>query len=771
MANIYDDAAEAAARAQQELATFGQISADTAAKLQVANAAVAAFETKMNLATAASAALYRTFTSYNRAVIDGVKSYGDLAETTDNLATAFEAVTAALAFILPIGRAAKIVTAGLGLLGGELIRSSKAVGQQLDGLRSGFDELARVGGTTARGLTDMFDAMQQAGISAKDFPAFAKALAENSQILSTFGGSVTRGRDTVLGLTEDLRPMRDQLMNYGIRIEQIGEASMGFIKNQRLMSLGTNANLNMGKDAMMSYVKELDLLTRLTGMSRQDQEKLREEAMSNAAYAATIDQLLAEGRKEEAEAIQKAQVYFANLGPGALKGFRDSISGFVGVTGEASDLQLASNMEVMKFADDLRAGRLKSAEEIARGAQGVYRELDSVNKTVGRSAAQLGTSFGTVYTETRRVGPLIGESAEDMMARAREEQEKRDLALKKQNEEFIKANDKMIHYQKVLQNQVSRYQDAMGATTSSLGWLGDMAIKAGEALGLLAGEKNPKPPSSPATSRGVPTSGSAMGETKGGAAGAGAAPASSMGVPPPGAGVARPEQAPQLAAIRDLIGKVESYGGDYNVAVGGAKYNLTDMTIKEVMDLQRKLIASNQGSAVGKYQVIATTLSEAVAKLGISRDEKFDQATQDRIGDYLIMKRGYAQYANNPTQEAKERFLSNLAAEWAGLPAGPDGRSRYAGVGNNKAGIGWNEALEKFADGGTLGAGKMGIAGEAGAELVTGPADITPMNDLMTAVRDLIGVTQMSLSTLESINRNTSNAADVGDRMLRLAQN
>ena len=35
-----------------------------------------------------------------------------------------------------------------------------------------------------------------------------------------------------------------------------------------------------------------------------------------------------------------------------------------------------------------------------------------------------------------------------------------------------------------------------------------------------------------------------------------------------------------------------------------------------------------------------------------------------------------------------------------------------------------------FADGGNLGSGKWGIAGEAGPELVKGPASITPMDKL-----------------------------------------
>jgi hypothetical protein len=39
-----------------------------------------------------------------------------------------------------------------------------------------------------------------------------------------------------------------------------------------------------------------------------------------------------------------------------------------------------------------------------------------------------------------------------------------------------------------------------------------------------------------------------------------------------------------------------------------------------------------------------------------------------------------------------------------------------------------------FANGGTLGAGKWGIAGENGPELISGPATVTPMNGSATYV-------------------------------------
>jgi hypothetical protein len=77
-----------------------------------------------------------------------------------------------------------------------------------------------------------------------------------------------------------------------------------------------------------------------------------------------------------------------------------------------------------------------------------------------------------------------------------------------------------------------------------------------------------------------------------------------------------------------------------------------------------------------------------------------------------------------------------------------------------------------FEEGGTLGAGNVGIAGEGGApELITGPANITPMNDLMRAFGDMTAVLQASLSRLDTIARATSATQDSSSKMLSYAQN
>jgi hypothetical protein len=135
--------------------------------------------------------------------------------------------------------------------------------------------------------------------------------------------------------------------------------------------------------------------------------------------------------------------------------------------------------------------------------------------------------------------------------------------------------------------------------------------------------------------------------------------------------------------ILDFIGKYES-GGDYNKMVGGSTAPLTNMTVAQVMDFQRQQVAQGKGSAAGKYQVLLMKLNEMVDQGVVSPTDRFDAATQDKIGRHLLERRGYSAYKSG--QLSKEQFANNLAMEWAALPM-PDGKSYHAGVGNNRAGV------------------------------------------------------------------------------------
>jgi len=79
--------------------------------------------------------------------------------------------------------------------------------------------------------------------------------------------------------------------------------------------------------------------------------------------------------------------------------------------------------------------------------------------------------------------------------------------------------------------------------------------------------------------------------------------------------------------------------------------------------------------------------------------------------------------------------------------------------------------LPAFEDGGTLGAGKLGIAGEAGKpELITGPAEITPINELMKAFGSMAGMMSQSVDKLDELVRAQKTNNDISNKILRVQQ-
>jgi hypothetical protein len=146
-----------------------------------------------------------------------------------------------------------------------------------------------------------------------------------------------------------------------------------------------------------------------------------------------------------------------------------------------------------------------------------------------------------------------------------------------------------------------------------------------------------------------------------------------------------------------LIAKVESKG-NYNAYFGNARnssIHFTAMTIAEVMKWQSDYVhQGSPSSAVGKYQIMGTTLAGLVKELSINTNQPFDQATQDKMAITLIERRGAEAYVNN--ELTREEFAANLAKEWAALPqviGENPGDSYYASDGLNKSLISVGEVL------------------------------------------------------------------------------
>lgn len=149
--------------------------------------------------------------------------------------------------------------------------------------------------------------------------------------------------------------------------------------------------------------------------------------------------------------------------------------------------------------------------------------------------------------------------------------------------------------------------------------------------------------------------------------------------------------------LLELIAQAESKG-NYNAYFGNAgnqAVRFTEMSVAEVMQWQEEFIANGSpSSAVGRYQIISTTLAGLVQQLGIDTAQRFDEQLQDTLALALLERRGAIGYVNGDI--TKEQFAAELAKEWAGLPRvigdAPE-QSYYAGDGLNEALVGVDEVL------------------------------------------------------------------------------
>src|SRR5690606_17700885 len=104
------------------------------------------------------------------------------------------------------------------------------------------------------------------------------------------------------------------------------------------------------------------------------------------------------------------------------------------------------------------------------------------------------------------------------------------------------------------------------------------------------------------------------------------------------------------------------------------------MTLKEIDALQTRMLQhpanSFNSSALGRYQIVRTTLRAIRKSLNLQDTALFDAGMQDRCACYLLGLRGIDKYLAGRLSE--DTLINNLAQEWASLPA-VSGKSAYAG--------------------------------------------------------------------------------------------
>lgn len=368
-----------------------------------------------------------------------------------------------LAVMGPAGDAFKAM-AGIGM---EYV---KAVNLQNDELYKSYQGLSKIGAAGEANTDSILKMAQQFGVvSDKQLPQFTQMLTQNSETLAKFGGTAAQGVKTFADISENIQRtgIQTQFLNMGMSIESINAGTANYLKQQTLSGA---AMQRAGEDqkaytARMAagaedYIKQMDIMSKLTGKSAEALQKENEELLMNEQYSLherELQQKIAKGGQEglEAEKQLAEEKKVLNQTEGSVrKGFMAAFTG-MGMQFEEGRKLYQSAPEAFNQA---AKGTGVQANQILDTAKGEFKKTMD---TFGGLIMAAGNTIFANVKDQRALENLKG-TAEEREAAARAAQKKQI----ENTDESIKVQTATIQLQRDAQKELQNMIHAGSQATS-----------------------------------------------------------------------------------------------------------------------------------------------------------------------------------------------------------------------------------------------------------------------------------------------------------------
>jgi hypothetical protein len=375
-----------------ELIEFGEVTKNTQSKVFDAN-----MKAKFGVDNATKAItksgeavghLAKAATEAAKSMYDNKKGASAFNSSVEHAGTAVQLFGVAL---MTLGGPIGLLVGGLAMLTGGVIKMGKVVNEQSDAIYKGFQDLSKSGGAAADGMSGLFGDIQKLGLGFQDLEGYTRLIADSNKELALFGGSVIKGRKQFADMGQAMAPFRESLFNAGMTQEEINEASMGYLKLQSRIGQSQNKTADELAMGARKYLIEQDALTKLTGMTRKEQEDAREEIRSQERFAATLAELRAKGQYDEAESLEQTFLVLRSQSKEAAQGFADVSTGML-TTEAAQKSYLATQGESMRVSRMIQSGQLSAAQ----GAQLVAKAHGATAKSM-QPLAKNGCVCGCIW--------------------------------------------------------------------------------------------------------------------------------------------------------------------------------------------------------------------------------------------------------------------------------------------------------------------------------------------------------------------------------------
>lgn len=239
-----------------------------------------------------------------------------------------------------LGKAAESLGSNFGPLGiiiGKLVKWITGyvveANKLSDRLYKSYQDLSKVGVTAQDGMMGLAESSQRLGLGLDDagIENFGRLMKSAAVDLALMSGSAVQGRKDFVDFASTVvrGSAGRELMNLGMSVEQLNEGLAAYIGLQSRVGMTQNKTQAELQAGAAAYLREMDALTKLTGLQRQELEEGINKARAVEAFRAKVEDLRAQGREKEAAQMENYYAVLQKQAPKLAQGYAESAAGMI----------------------------------------------------------------------------------------------------------------------------------------------------------------------------------------------------------------------------------------------------------------------------------------------------------------------------------------------------------------------------------------------------------------------------------------------------------
>lgn len=318
-----------------------------------------------------------------------------------------------------------------------------------------FQAATSSGATFGGSVQAMNRAASAAGMTLNDF---ANVIAQNGEALRLLGTNTADGADRFAQLSKSLRAggAMSELANLGLTTQEINEGMAGYIeilgRTGKLENM-SNAQLVQGS---AKYLKEMDLLAKVTGKNREEIENTRKERLADAQFQAMANGLTAEAQERLNSTLDSM--------PAGLQGVAKDII----ATGTATTEESQQFMAMMPQS----AAMMREFSQITRNGGTITAEMQN---ELRNTMAMEGDARKTQYADIARFGGEVSTVYNGMVEASNMQIDAVKNAADAQNE-ATNSNDALASSTEAMKRRIAELSNLFTRLLSDTGMLDTFMI-------------------------------------------------------------------------------------------------------------------------------------------------------------------------------------------------------------------------------------------------------------------------------------------------------